>query len=327
MIAACGNGNSIGGATAAKVGETRVRESTVLGAVDRALAGKTQVPRQQLIEEHLSTQLKLALYRAEARKVSLTITEEDKKATRASFEEQTQANGGLEKAAQDSGIAAADLPDVIEMFTLERMLGQQLIKDKPVTDAELEKLRTANPTAFADQAHGAHILVKDEALAKKLLAELKAGGDFAALAAKNSLDPGSKDKGGDLGTQPKGSFVPEFDAALFAAKPGEVVGPVKTQFGFHLIKLVEIKRFEDVKEQLRVTAGPAVARDRLKDVVRKGLEVSVNPRYGKWDPEKLSVVGVDSDGKSAEDPSAPSGAPDRRSADPVQPTGPAQPSK
>ena len=91
-----------------------------------------------------------------------------------------------------------------------------------------------------DEVHAAHILVPTEAEAKKVIAELKAGGDFAKLAAKYSKEPGAGDRGGDLGWFGRGDMVPEFSAAAFSMKPGQVSDtPIKTQFGYHVIKVIE----------------------------------------------------------------------------------------
>lgn len=97
-----------------------------------------------------------------------------------------------------------------------------------------------------EEVRARHILVETEDKAKELLAKLKAGGDFAALAKAESKDPGSAD-GGDLGYFTDGEMVPEFAAAAFKAEKGALVGPVKTQFGWHVIK-VEDKRNKPVPE-------------------------------------------------------------------------------
>ena len=107
-----------------------------------------------------------------------------------------------------------------------------------------------------------HILVESgsddaaaQAKAEKLTAEARAGADFAALATKNSDDPGSKEQGGDLGWSMRDSFVGPFADALFAMQPGEIKGPVKTQFGYHVIKLEGVepgaqRSFDDVRAEL-----------------------------------------------------------------------------
>jgi len=84
-------------------------------------------------------------------------------------------------------------------------------------------------------ASAIHILVKTEKLAKDLLSQLEKGADFAALAKKHSLCP-SKKKGGDLGEFKKGQMVKQFDDVVFKKALYKIHGPVKTKFGFHLIK-------------------------------------------------------------------------------------------
>jgi peptidyl-prolyl cis-trans isomerase D len=127
---------------------------------------------------------------------------------------------------------------------------------------EDEKVRFVAP----DQRLASHILISAgsdeasqkaaEAKANKLAADAKLpGADFAALAKANSDDPGSKEAGGDLGWVEKGVMVKPFEDALFAMKAGEITGPVKTEFGYHVLMLREIKGgegrpFEEVRDQL-----------------------------------------------------------------------------
>jgi peptidyl-prolyl cis-trans isomerase C len=91
---------------------------------------------------------------------------------------------------------------------------------------------------MAKQVHAAHILVKKEDQARDLLAKVKAGQSFADLAKQFSDCPSGK-KGGDLGWFGRGQMVQEFDKAAFEAEKGAIVGPVKTQFGWHIIKVLE----------------------------------------------------------------------------------------
>jgi peptidyl-prolyl cis-trans isomerase C len=109
--------------------------------------------------------------------------------------------------------------------------------------------------AGEQQVRARHILVPTEAEAKSLLAEIKKGMDFAELAKLKSKDPGAAAEGGDLGYFEKQQMVPEFAEVAFKLEKGQVSDPVKTQFGWHIIK-VEDKRtkpaptFEQVKDQL-----------------------------------------------------------------------------
>ncbi|NMC60105.1 MAG: peptidylprolyl isomerase [Candidatus Methanofastidiosa archaeon] len=90
------------------------------------------------------------------------------------------------------------------------------------------------------QVHAAHILVKSEDLAKELHEKIKKGESFSDLAKKFSQCPSGK-KGGDLGFFSRQKMVKEFEKAAFDGKEGTVVGPIKTQFGWHLIKIIEKK--------------------------------------------------------------------------------------
>ena len=108
--------------------------------------------------------------------------------------------------------------------------------------------------AGQEEVHARHILVEDENEAKSLLEQLKSGADFAALAKEKSKDPGAAE-GGDLGYFTKDQMVPEFADVAFKMYPGQLSNPVKTQFGWHVIK-VEDRRtkqppeFDKVKDQI-----------------------------------------------------------------------------
>jgi len=91
---------------------------------------------------------------------------------------------------------------------------------------------------MAEQVHAAHILVKSEAQANELLSKINAGESFSDLAKKHSTCPSGK-QGGDLGWFGGGQMVQEFEMAAFEGPKGKTVGPVKTQFGWHLIKIID----------------------------------------------------------------------------------------
>jgi peptidyl-prolyl cis-trans isomerase C len=112
------------------------------------------------------------------------------------------------------------------------------------------------------QVRASHILLKTEEEANAVRDQLNKGGDFAKIAKEKSLDTGSAKNGGDLGFFSRGQMVPEFEHAAFGLKVGEVSNPVKTQFGYHIIKVTDRKEgsvadFDKVKDALtqRVTTG------------------------------------------------------------------------
>lgn len=127
----------------------------------------------------------------------------------------------------------------------------------PVKDEDLLRAYNEDKERFrtSENVKVRHILVKDEAKAKEVLAKVKGGGDFTALAKQYSEDPGSKDNGGVYEGVERGRMVPEFDKVSFAQAPGQISDLVKTQFGYHIIQTMEknpagLRPFEQVKAQL-----------------------------------------------------------------------------
>jgi peptidyl-prolyl cis-trans isomerase C len=166
----------------------------------------------------------------------------------------------LAKAAEDKKLG--DSADFKRKAAIARnkLLMEALLTDvtkTAVTDAEMKKVYAEATKAMGDEkeVHARHILVEKEDEAKAILADLKKGGDFAAIAKEKSKDPGSKENGGDLGYFAKDQMVPEFAEAAFKLDKGQLSDPVKTQFGWHVLK-VEDKRsrpvpeFEKVKDQV-----------------------------------------------------------------------------
>lgn len=157
--------------------------------------------------------------------------------------------------------------DATEDFKVQMELARQglLIRElygefqrkNPVTDeevrAEYDKFAATNS---GKEYKARHILVEKEEQTKAILASLKKGGKFEEIAKKQSKDPGSGAKGGDLDWANPNSFVKEFSVAMMALKKGETTStPVKSQFGFHIIRLddvrsAELPKFEDVKSQI-----------------------------------------------------------------------------
>ncbi len=89
---------------------------------------------------------------------------------------------------------------------------------------------------MANEIRASHILVMNESHCRELMEKLRSGADFAGLAREFSKCPSGKKSGGDLGYFGKGQMVPQFENAAFKLNVGEIAGPVKTQFGFHIIK-------------------------------------------------------------------------------------------
>lgn len=173
-------------------------------------------------------------------------------------------------------------PDVAELLKVvrERVLADALAKRKeaaakptgPVLENLAEQIYKSNPQRFqqGERVHARHILIPLQqagarATADALRQQIVDGADFAELAKKNSKDPATAEKGGDLGFFTRGKMVKPFEDAAFAlAKPGDVSPVVETQFGYHIIQLVQkrqagLQPFDEVKAELTKEAADSIA--------------------------------------------------------------------
>jgi peptidyl-prolyl cis-trans isomerase D len=190
-----------------------------------------------------------------------------------------------------------------------------------IAPAEIERAYNDNFEQYStpEQVRASHILLKTEgkdeaavrARAEDLLKQARGGADFAALAKANSEDEGSASKGGDLDFFGRGRMVPEFDEAAFTLDAGQISDLVKTQYGFHIIKVVEkrpgtMRPIEEVRPQLteqlsfeRAQAQAADLADRLQQQITKpadletvgqanGLQVQETPFFARNEP----IVGL-----------------------------------
>jgi peptidyl-prolyl cis-trans isomerase D len=180
----------------------------------------------------------------------------------------------------------------------------RLRRTLPVDEAELKTYYDQHVDEFleGEQASARHILIRvapnatniesgeAELRADSVAKIAQAGGDFAAIAAVHSDDPGSKELGGDLGWFGRGQMVTEFEDAVFSAKPGEIIGPIRSQFGFHIIKVEGFRPehqrpFEEVREQIRfrVMEGRAEAEAETRTgVLARRLQSEAPDTQEQW---------------------------------------------
>jgi peptidyl-prolyl cis-trans isomerase C len=188
-------------------------------------------------------------------------------------------DGILDQLIQQTALAAVGETDITPLEALELenhrrgyLAGSVLDRaaEAAVTDEALQRLydeKYAN-AAPSSEYNAAHILVATEDEAKAIKADIDGGGDFAALAKEKSMDPGSAANGGELGWFGLGMMVKEFEDSVIRLQPGNVSDPVETQFGWHIIKLIET----------RAAAAPALAdvRDELAaELQQKAIEAKV----------------------------------------------------
>jgi len=194
-------------------------------------------------------------------------------------------------------------------FTRNRLLMDNLLSVEgkaATTDEAMKKVYddASKQIQGEQEVHARHILVETEDEAKAIEAELKKGADFAELAKTKSKDPGASD-GGDLGFFTKDQMVPEFSAVAFALEPGKISDPVKSQFGWHIIKVEEKRNrkapdFEQVKGQIETY----VARKAQADYVAKLRETAKVERMGQPN-EAAAKTDAKPDAKPADSKMAP----------------------
>ena len=168
----------------------------------------------------------------------------------------------LESIAQMQGFSVQELKNKIkEQLKIQKLLNQTLATD--VTDSEIEEYFNNNTDAFKQKlsVNASHILVNNSKEANDIYKQLSKGANFEELAKEKSIDPGTKDNGGNLGVFPKGAMVKEFEDAAFVLKPGEMSKPIKTAYGFHIIKVLE--RFEEEPANLEKS------KEQIKEIIKK----------------------------------------------------------
>jgi peptidyl-prolyl cis-trans isomerase C len=195
------------------------------------------------------------------------------------------------KAAEDKKIENSEEFKKKLAFTRSRILMDSLLASEgkaATTDEAMKKVyeEAAKQISGEQEVHARHILVETEDEAKAIKAELAKGADFAELAKKKSKDPGASD-GGDLGFFTKEQMVPEFSTVAFALEPGKISDPVKSQFGWHIIKVEEKRNrkapdFDQVKSQIETY----VTRKAQADYVAKLREAAKVERLDK--PEETA---------------------------------------
>lgn len=237
----------------------------------------------------------------------------------------TQQLEGIKAQRQD--IPAEKLKDLIRVdLTIQKLIEQEVASKVTVADDEVQKAYEQNKEQYnePEQVQASHILaqVKPDApqaekdAAKKKIetaqADLKAGKDFAEMAKQYSDDPGSKEKGGDLGFFGRGMMIKPFEDTAFAMTEGQVSDVVETQFGYHIIKLIGKKAarqipFEEAKENLKTEVLQQKRNAEINKWItglkeKAAIEIVGQAKPEEAKPEEAKPEAPKPEEKKAEDP-------------------------
>lgn len=196
------------------------------------------------------------------------------------------------------------LADIKDQLIIESLLKKKITADAKISDEDIKSYYDKNKENFKREReiNTRHILLKTEEEAKQIQGRILKGEDFIELAKKYSIDPNAAATGGEIGFHPKGSLVPEYEAAAFKlTKVGQLSGIVKTQFGYHIIRLegtkppsyVPIDEVKDFIKQKILQEKQSELLEKYIDNLKKSAKITINEELLKEDkpsaPEKSST--------------------------------------
>ncbi len=214
----------------------------------------------------------------------------------------------LKKGLQKDPEYLQKLEEFKKLTLIGRLLEKEIELKAKVTEEDVKDYydKHKDELSAVSQIRASHILVKTEAEARNILERLKTGEDFAAIARKSSMDPGSAQNGGDLGYFSPGQMVPEFEAAAEKLKTGEVsTVPVRTKFGYHIIKVTDKKKGKPVEfEKIKSMLFQRISADRQKEFFDSYIEDLKKTYTVQINQEAVSKLSAEEE-KKQESQSAP----------------------
>lgn len=232
-------------------------------------------------QEILDALISQRVIELEAKKQKITVSEKDIEKELDKYYEQYGGEEAFNQTLAQNGLTLDKIKKDLELNVKVNKLLKPRIS---IPEEELKTYFEENKATFAQekQVKASHILVETEEKANEIKGKLAKGEDFAKLAKENSTDTGSKENGGDLGFFGSGQMVKEFEETAFALKVGEISAPVKTQYGYHIIKVTEIKDAEE--------ANYEKSKDQISDIL---FNEKLQTEYSAWMQEMYQKYKID----------------------------------
>lgn len=297
-----------------KVSESKISAALALALTDPQNQGIFSGPsglrnRREAQRQVLGDIIRLEIVLQEARDLGIAVNEIEIEQRLDQIKGQFPDEAAFNKEIKDRKLSIEYIRERLREQILSEKVTQEVTTDLAISEEEIQESYSTGTDRFSEQFHVAHILVcanfdsntgscnatdEDLRTATSVANRARAGEDFAKLAAEFSVDPSTKDTGGDLDWRAPGTFVPEFEQAVAALSPGAISDPVKTQFGYHVIRVIGKGRpLDEVRETIRTSLLQPRRQQAFQEWLNEALansSIRVNPKFGRYDRSTFSVV-------------------------------------
>ena len=266
------------------IGSVYATQNNIVAKVNGVAISETELQEfllQQGGSEALDTLIQQSIIKQESEKQSIQVSEADIDTELATVKASFDSEDAFNQALETSGMTLDDLrKNILTNIQIIRLLDAK----QPITEEEIQLYFETNKDSLgvAEEVKASHILVATEELANDVKAKIVAGEDFAELAKQYSTDESTKELGGDLGFFAKGDMVKEFEEVAFSLEVGLVSAPVKTEYGYHIIKV------EDKTEAKAATLEES--NDKIKEAL---LEQKMDTEFDPWLQERLAEYTIE----------------------------------
>jgi len=261
--------------------------------------------KRQFEQAFLAQQIQRAVLRPAAEEMGISVSADEIDQQIEQIKSQFPSEEEYNKALEDRGFTAAELEDLVEDQIVQEKIRNEITEESQATKAEVRDYYESNEDTYR-QTRVQHILVKKADLARSISRQLRRARSgrvdalFAKLAKQHSTDQSNSKKAGELGWVAPGSLVPPFEKAMDSLSVGEISGPVRTEFGVHVLRVTGRRQqpFSDVSDEIEARLSGDAAEQAYGEWLRNAYEeadVEVNPRYGELDPSTGQITNAGAD--------------------------------
>ena len=319
LVAACGG--AAGSDVAATVGEVEITTAELEevyqqraegpGAASELAGDESGAAEEELKAAVLTNLIRTEVLRQAAEERDIEVTDEEIAEQRELLVEQAGGEEALQQVIESANVSDEELRANLRDQVIQNEITAQLAEGVDAAAIE-DAYENDSQGRYGPKVEVRHILTEKRAAAREAIDRIESGEDFGEVASEVSIDPGSAQNGGDLGEIGRGATVPPFEEAAFNAEVGELVGPVRSDFGFHVLEVTdkvrapELAEVEDqIRTELEAQSGGQAFNEFVTGFVAD-LDIQVDEQYGRWDEAAVAVVPA---GQASEAPGAPSELP------------------